>query len=129
MSLRKRKAQAQTSYSLEIYFMGTQMQKRTGNLPKTQKNISRYTGSCSLQTENTLTLLVHSQTDRVEGKVTGGLKSVRVAFGRFCTLFKLQIQLSLRIFFSESYRRLVQVTDALSQITSHFIFAGLLDLV
>ena len=31
--------------------------------------------------------------------------------------------------FSESYRRLVQVMDALSQITSHFIFAGLLDLV
>ena len=31
--------------------------------------------------------------------------------------------------FSESYGRLVQVTNALFQIMSHFIFAGLLDLV
>ncbi len=31
--------------------------------------------------------------------------------------------------FSEYYMRLVQAMDALSQITSHFIFAGLLDRV
>jgi hypothetical protein len=31
--------------------------------------------------------------------------------------------------FSEFFGRLVQVTDALFQIMSHFIFAGLLDLV
>ena len=49
-----------------------------------------YPVSQALQTKNSFIPPLHSQTERVCGRNTGDLKSVRVAYGTFCSLFQLK---------------------------------------
>jgi hypothetical protein len=91
--------------------------------------------SCSqtLQTKNSCSPPLHSRTDLVWGRVTGDLKSVRGAYGRFWKMFKPKnICITLHIN-QKNYRAYSwQLTSSwlnVSWITSHLLWDYMLGLV